>query len=367
MKIKSVDSFLLTVPYDTKGGYHFIAGRPSAGLTMLLVRMRTDDGAEGWGEAFGHAVAPATKTALDTIVAPIFIGRDPADIAGLMREAQHKLHIFGRSGPVMYALSGIDIALWDLAGKHAAKPVYELLGHAWREIMPVYASLLRCADPPSVARSCANALERGYRAIKLHEITVPAIQAAREAVGPDVPLMVDTNCPWTRTQAREMVKALKPFDLHWLEEPLWPPEDFAGLAELRRQGGVISAGENVSGPHEFAAMIAARAVDIGQPSVSKIGGITAIREILTHGATAGTRIVCHCGYLGAGFLATLHLTAGLPEGEWVERLSIDVADSPYGAWAEPENGHVRLPTGPGLGCDPDMALVKRYSIAGPTE
>src|ERR1044072_1225547 len=128
MKITAVESILLTVPYRTSGGLQAIAGRPSAGLNMLLVRLETDDGVTGWGEAFGHGVCPASKTAFDTLVAPMLLGRDPANIDALMLHLTQTLHLFGRSGAVMYALSGVDIALWDVAGKVAGKPLYTLIG-----------------------------------------------------------------------------------------------------------------------------------------------------------------------------------------------------------------------------------------------
>lgn len=362
MKITAIDSFLLTIPYRTSGGFHFIAGRPSAGLTMLLVRVRTDAGLEGWGEAFGHAVAPATKTVLDTMVAPFFLGRDPAGIAALMHEAQRKLHIFGRTGSVIYALSGVDIALWDIAGKAANLPLHRLLGGAGGQTLPAYASLLRCSGPAAVAESCAWSLEQGYRHIKLHEVEVAAVKAARETVGPDVGLMTDTNCPWSVGEALAMVERLRPFDLAWLEEPVWPPEDHAGLARVRQAGAVTSAGENVASLQEFRALFQAGAVDVVQPSVSKIGGVTEMRRVLALADAFGVRAVPHCGYLGAGFLATLHLTAAMAAPGLVERLGIEVEANPFGAWTTVRDGSVAVPDGPGLGCAPDMALVERYRV-----
>ena len=192
----------------------------------------------------------------------MLIGRDPSGIDALMHDLQQTLHLFGRSGAVMYALSGVDIALWDIAGKVAGKPLYKLLGGADRAL-PAYASLLRCSGPDAVAASCARALEQGYRQIKLHEITVPAVQAARDAIGPDVALMLDTNCPWSVEEALAMVAALRPFDLHWLEEPVWPPEDHAGLAKVRAAGAVIAAGENAAGLHRVSPRVRARRARCG--------------------------------------------------------------------------------------------------------
>ncbi|MGB9367894.1 MAG: mandelate racemase/muconate lactonizing enzyme family protein [Xanthobacteraceae bacterium] len=364
MKIIAAESILLTVPYRTSGGLQSIAGRPAAGLNILLLRIETDDGVTGWGEAFGHGVSPATKTAFDTLVAPMLIGRDPSNIDAMMRDLQQTLHLFGRSGPAMYALSGVDIALWDIAGKVAGEPLYQLLGGAARP-MPAYASLLRCSGRDAVARSCQDALAQGYRLIKLHEITVEAVKAARDAAGPNVALMLDTNCPWSVDETLRMVAALKSYDLYWLEEPVWPPEDHAGLAKVRAAGAVIAAGENAAGLIEFRRAFELGALDIAQPSVTKIGGISEIRRVITLANEFSVRVVPHCPYFGPGFIASLHLTAALPADTPVERLFVDLEASPMGDWVDPKNGETRVPQGPGLGADPDPALIARYRTHAP--
>jgi D-galactarolactone cycloisomerase len=359
MKITAAESILLTVPYRTSGGLQSIAGRPAAGLNILLLRLETDQGVTGWGEAFGHGVSPATKTAFDTLVAPMLIGRDPSNIDTLMHDLQQTLHLFGRSGAVMYALSGVDIALWDVAGKVAGKPLWQLFGGEARP-MPAYASLLRCSGPEAVAKSCRDALAQGYQHIKLHEITVEAVKAARDAVGPDVALMLDTNCPWSVDKALGMVRALGPYDLYWLEEPVWPPEDHAGLAKVRAAGAVIAAGENAAGLIEFRRAFELGALDIAQPSVTKIGGISEMRRIIALASESGVRVVPHCPYFGPGFIASLHITAALPADTPVERLAVDLEASPMGDWVDAKNGDMRVPQAPGLGADPDPALIARY-------
>ena len=364
MKIVAVESILLTVPYRTGDGLQSIAGRPSAGLNILAIRLETDQGITGWGEAFGHGVSPATKTAFDTLVAPMLIGRDPSGIDVLMRELQKALHLFGRSGAVMYALSGVDIALWDIAGKVAGKPLHALLGGQARPLQ-AYASLLRCSGPDAVARECARALDQGYRQIKLHEITVPAVEAARDAIGPDALLMMDTNCPWSVEESLAMVAELRPFDLHWLEEPVWPPEDHAGLAKVRAAGATIAAGENAAGLIEFRRAFELGALDIAQPSVTKIGGISEMLRIMALAKQHGVRVVPHCPYFGPGFIASLHLTTLLPADTPVERLFVDLAASPFGDWIDIKDGAMRVPQGAGLGADPDPALIARYRTHGP--
>lgn len=129
------------------------------------------------------------------------VGRNEDDIDALMDDLQRKLHIVGRTGPVVYAMSGLDIALWDIAGKKAGKPLSALLGGARRTQVPAYASLVRYADSTLVARNAGAAVERGFKAIKLHEIDAAHVEAARAAIGAEVALMLDTNCPWTVEEA----------------------------------------------------------------------------------------------------------------------------------------------------------------------
>jgi hypothetical protein len=236
MKITRVETMVLNLPMLIEGATPMLGGRARTSIDMLLVRIDTDGGVTGWGEAFGHRIFPATRAAIDTLLSPMCVGRDPGQILALNDDLQRVLHGVGRNGPTLYALSGIDIALWDIAGKVAGQPLYRLLGGSARADLPAYASLLRYGTAEAVAHYTAQALGRGYRHIKLHEITVPEVKAARDVAGPGVPIMVDTNCPWTVAQAIEMARRLAPLDLHWLEEPVWPPENLAGLAEVRARG-----------------------------------------------------------------------------------------------------------------------------------
>jgi L-alanine-DL-glutamate epimerase-like enolase superfamily enzyme len=162
-----------------------------------------------------------------------------------------------------------------------------------------------------------------------------------------------------------MVEALRPFDLHWLEEPVWPPEDHAGLAKVRAAGAVIAAGENAAGLIEFRRAFELGALDIAQPSVIKIGGISEMRRIIALAREYGVRVVPHCPYFGPGFIASLHLTAALPAGTPVERLAVDLEASPFGEWIDAKDGMLRVPQAPGLGADPDPALIARYRTHEP--
>ena len=309
MTIRSITPIALDLPFEVGGPKSQFAGRPRQ-MAMLLVRVETEDGIVGWGEAFGYAVWPATRVAIEKLVAPMAIGKNEDDITGVMDDLQRKLHIVGRTGPVVYGLSGLDIALWDIAGKKAGKSVSALLGGARRTHVPAYASLVRYGDAALVAKNAKAAVARGFRAIKLHEITVTEVKAAREAVGADIKIMMDTNCPWTVDEALAVAKQVKPYDLLWLEEPVYPPEDFKSLARVRREGGIaISAGENAMSPMDFRAMFEAGAVDYAQPSVTKIGGISEMMRIYKLAVEHGVTLVPHSPYFGPGLLASIHMAA----------------------------------------------------------
>lgn len=364
MAIRSITALPIALPFEVPGPRPLFAGKPRESVPTLLVRVETSDGIVGWGEAFSHAAWQPTATALTEVVAPLALGRDERRIEALALEFQKTLHLFGRSGPITYALSGLEIALWDIAGKAMGQPIHALLGGARRTTLPGYASLPRYTDPAAVARVAAAAVARGYRAVKLHEVGVEQVSESRKAVGPDVALMMDTNCPWTAEEAIEMAARVRPFDLFWLEEPVWPPEDHAGLARVRRGGGIrTAAGENAASPAECAALMAAGAVDFIQPSVTKIGGIAAWAQVARQAAAHGVATVPHSPYFGPGFVATLHLCATLESEAMVERMDFELPANPMGAAIVAQDGRFAVPQGPGLGVDPDPGIVARYRVA----
>ncbi len=246
MKITAIEPFHISVPYDFGNSAQNAAAVQWPKMETLFVKVTTDEGVIGWGEGFGLAACGITKVAVEKAVAPLALGRDPTDIDALMTEIAYRQRNCSRNGPVGFALSALDIALWDIAGKRAGKPLYRLLGGMETvERMPAYASLLRYGNADLVRHNSAKALARGYKDVKLHEIGVAEIAAAREAIGADIALTVDASCAWTVPQAIEMAKKLLPHGLKWLEEPLWPPEDYAGMVRLKSEGGIATAaGEN---------------------------------------------------------------------------------------------------------------------------
>jgi L-alanine-DL-glutamate epimerase-like enolase superfamily enzyme len=364
MKITKVETIVVNMPMVIEGDVvPQQGGHPRTSMDTLLVRVDTDAGVSGWGEGFGHRIWTATRAALDSFIGPLCIGRDPTAINALVDELQRGLAGVGRNGPAMYALSAIDIALWDIAGKLAGLPLYRLLGGSPRQALPAYASLLRYGEPAAVARHTERALKRGYRHIKLHEITVAPIAAARQAAGADVPIMVDCNCPWTVGEAIEMAQRLRPFALKWLEEPVWPPEDHAGLARVQAQGGIpTAAGENAMLP-ELKGLLEHGAITYAQPSVTKVGGVTQMRKVMALAEAHGVEVVPHSAYFGPGLIASIHCIAAMPRGGLVERYDADFAENPLREAILPDgNGCLAVPQGPGLGIEPDPAVVAKLRV-----
>ena len=363
MIISKIDTIPLAIPFDT--------GAPKADflkadwnkLNVLLVRVETDDGLVGFGEAFSYNCMGAVKAAVDEMVAPVVLGKSAANIAGLMHDLHHAMHLFGRYGITMFAISGLDIALWDLAGKAAGLPLHRLLGGKVRDSIPAYASLFRYGVPEVVADNCAKAKAQGYEYVKLHETREPEVAIARETLGDTIPLMIDTNCPWTPVQALANALVLKPYGIHWLEEPIFPPEDFGALARLQADSGVrIAAGENACTAYEFDKMFEAGAVSFAQPSVTKVGGVSEMMKIATLAAARGVSFMPHSPYFGPGFMATLQIAAAHPTETLVERFFMDLDGSLFGDWLNPVNGAFAVPDGPGLGMDPDPDVVREFAV-----
>ena len=359
MKISAVTTHVVSVPFTSGGPPSSFAGRPWTKLDILLVRIDTSDGITGWGEAFGHAATPSTRAALESVIVPLLIGRDTRDVPAIMREMKHKLHLLGRSGPYMYALSGVDIALWDIAGKRAGKPLHQLLASSAAEQLDGYASLVWYGDLELVERNTSAAVAAGFGHIKLHEVTKESVSVATAAADGGK-IMLDTNCPWLVDEAVGMARALKD-SLFWLEEPVWPPEDYESLARVRAEGTPIAAGENAAGFFDFKRMFELEAVDIAQPSITKIGGVTEMLRIVELAEAHDVQITPHSPYFGPGFLATLHLSAVMKKRPLIEMLWIDMESNPFDPWVRPQGGRFSVPQGPGLGCDPDMETLKRYS------
>lgn len=341
--------------------------------TIVLVEVVEASGAGGWGESWVNFPPWAWRERVATLeegLRPLLLGADPADREGLWRRIHDALipmaRQWGAIGPVMQAISGVDIALWDLAGRLVGRPVSALLGGPSGVRLPCYASGL---GPGGAVEKAERAVAAGFSALKLKigfdwEADRRNIAEVRKCVGPDIALMVDANQAWTVEETLERGRFLADHDLRWLEEPV-PSADEHELARVRGKIPVaVAAGENLYGRRGFSRVLEAHALDIAQPDVCKTGGISEMLAICGLVSEHGLGWAPHY-YGGAlGMAATLQCFAAFPGGLSVEW---DWNESPLRDLLLREafdvsGGTVALPTGPGLGVELDPAAFERWRV-----
>ncbi len=327
-------------------------------IELVLIRIETADGLIGWGEGFGHKACATTKRAFDTLVAPLIITRTSAPIVENSAYLRRALYTYGLDGPIGFALSGLDIALWDLAGQRAGKPVYQLLNPALSSAhVPAYASLLRYGDADKVGEAVADAVRRGHRAVKLHEATLDTVIAARNAAGSDIELSLDVNCRWTVEESIANAKAMESQHFAWIEEPCWPPTAEA-LGEVAAASTTpIAAGENAGSLAELERLGRA-GLGYLQPSAAKLGGLSGLLAARDLAQRAGVRIATHSAYFGPALAATAHFNAAI--GDACEWYDCRLEASPGGLL--PRDGQLALSAAPGLGLNITTELISQYRI-----
>ncbi len=368
MRITNVRAHHIRIPYDA-GVASFKQGAAAiSALEIVMVEVSTDAGLTGWGDAFAYVCPRTSHAAIEEMIAPQAQGQEVPEATGIpafMEQIQRNLHLFGRYGITMFAISALDIAMWDLAAKAEGVPLHRLIGRIKRTRIPAYASLLRIGNPDLIARECETAVGLGYKAIKLHETTTPAVFAARQAIGRDIPLMVDMNCPLTGEEAIAFAHACRDAAPLFLEEPVWPPEDFATLAEVRSKGGLnVAAGENACTVHQFRQMMKAGAVSHAQPSVIKVGGISEYLGVVAVADELGVKLAPHSPYFGPGLLATLQLLALRDDGSFVEMFHMKRAGCLWGGRVDVDgHGDVEVPQGPGIGYEPDRDVMEKFRVS----
>ena len=359
--IRNIETIRLDIPFGDRYAGPRVKPRGWVQCDCLLVKVETDDGITGWGEAFAYACASATRAAVHDMFRPRLIGQECDDIAALSREMQRQLHIQGRYGITLFAWGGIEMALWDIAAKRKGQSLAALLGGRKRASVPAYASLVRYGGATEVETVATLARSEGYADVKLHEIALAPIAAGRRAVGGEIRLTTDVNCNWDAAQCAELLPKMKDLGLFWVEEPVWPPEDFKTLGELERRYGVpLAAGENCCTAFQFEGLIPE--LTFVQPSVTKVGGILEFLKAADAIKRGGKRLMPHSPYFGPGWWATLQLAAFLPEIEMIEFLYIESE-----AWIGrdiplPRTGSIAIPDAPGLGFTPDPEVLRRYAV-----
>ncbi|MBI9094036.1 MAG: mandelate racemase/muconate lactonizing enzyme family protein [Sphaerochaeta sp.] len=348
--------------------------------TIMILEIITDDGLSGWGEAFGNAFI--NQAVVEHAYKSQLIGQNVFDTEKIWDQLYNSLRDNGQKGSSIEALSAVDIALWDLKGKYTHLPVYTLMGGARRkQIIPYATGLYHTSlnqDPNALVAEAVSYVQSGFRALKMKigfgvENDIKMVSAVREAIGPEIDLMVDPNHAYNACSAIKMAKGIEPYNILWIEEPV-PPEDIQGYLEVKSATSIsISGGEAEFTAYGFKNLIDARAIDILQPDCCITGGLTAFNRIVTLAKIANIQCYPHVWGSGIAVAAGLHASFSMPD--FPEAL---VASKVYFELDRTENifrekinknplvirdGYIDLPQSTeGLGIEIDRDLIKKYQI-----
>ena len=341
---------------------------------LLLVEAEAEDGRRGWGEVwcnFPSVGAEHRARLVESVLAPLLLAHADCTPHRAFRRLTQETEVLAiqaaEPGPIAQAIAGVDIALWDLAARHAGQPLWKLLGGASPSV-PVYASGL---NPDAPERLALRRRAEGFTAFKLKvgfgaERDLANLAAMREALGTEATLMVDANQGWTVEEARAMAPRLKPFDLRWLEEPVRADTPYEAWKVLADASPVpLAAGENLAGDGAFDEALAARVFRVVQPDMAKWGGFSGCFPVARRILASGARYCPHFLGGGVGLLASAHLLAAVG-GDGL--LEVDANENPLreataGAAARVAAGAVDLGDAPGLGVEPDLAALA--ALCGP--
>jgi D-galactarolactone cycloisomerase len=349
--------------------------------TALLVRVVTDDGYVGWGEAYGQPWV--VRSVITSVFKPILLGQDALATERLWEAMYSTTRDHGQKGVVLGAISAIDIALWDIKGKVTGSPVYRLLGGGFRDALTPYATglyLKRGQTLDSLADEARRYVDEGFTAMKMKvgfgiEEDVRRVRAVREAIGPRTQLMVDANHAYPAFLAIKLGRAIQACDVFWFEEPV-PPEDLDGYLQVKGALEIpIAGGEAEFTRFGFRELLSRRAVDIVQPDLCQAGGLTEGKKIAAMAEAWFIPCFPHVWGTAVGLAAGLHFAASLPDcpaslnatGPLLEfdRTAHPLRDRVVKQPIRMGDGVVRVPQSPGLGIEIDEAALEQYKGAQP--
>ena len=333
-----------------------------------LVKVETDEGIVGFGEGQAPIGPEVTAMVIDKVLRPILIGRDPTQIGVLRHEMYEAMNIRGHyTGFMVNGISAVDSALWDIKGKKLGAPVVDLLGGAFRDRVPVYVSGIRGRTIEEQAATAQGHVKQGFRALKMFlgfniEEDLEHIRAVREAVGPDVQLMVDTLWGYDVPTAIQFGRHLERHRIAWFETPT-SPEDLEGHAEIARTLEIpVAAGETELTSYQFLRWFQARALDIAQPDVGRCG-ITETKRIADLAELFNIPVALHAGIcLAPSIAASIHVAAATPKLLFQEYqpVMLEVSNRFLKHPMVCEEGHFHLPEGPGLGIEINEEALAQY-------
>ena len=367
---------------------HYMPDRPT-----LLVQVHTDEGIVGLGEAAAYGgFLESTEAIITGELRRTIVGEDPFRVEKLWQMMATRAHQRGRRGMLMMAISGVDIALWDIIGQATRTPLYRLLG-GYRDTLQVYASAgfyARDKDIHALEEEVGGYAERGFGCIKMKvgrqpeallnplrempaadyatvtfEEDVARVRAVRKAIGSNVKLAIDANNAWTPSLALTFMREVEDLDIYWLEEPV-ATEDLDGSAMVAHQLAVpVSGYETETGLPGFRELITRHAVDIVQPDVIWSGGITECRKIAALAQAYSLPVIPHVFSSAVSTIANMHFIASISNGSWLEwdqnpnALRSDLFEE---SLTLDKRGCVRLPERPGLGVKLNQETVNRYRV-----
>lgn len=384
MIIRDIDAVWLQCPIPVEKQHVSDFGRLTS-FDMTLVTITTEEGLQGFGEAkaaVGSAGVCASLVAcIRNELRPLLIGQDARHIHKLWEMMYNGVRdhyalsrgrtfpVLGRRGLTISAISGVDMALWDLLGKHLNTPVVQLLGGACRERMPAYASG-GWADAGQIGAQVTGYTSRGFRGVKMRvgvmdgtvANSVARVQAARDALGPEIDLMVDAHGTFSVPEAKRFCREVEACNLRWFEEPV-NSDNYAGCAEVRAGTDIpIAVGESEFTRFDFREIVQHRAADVFQPDLAICGGISEGRRIAALAESHQIELAPHCWGSAFSFMAGVSLAFASPAGIVIEfsvggnPMLYDLVEEPIRA----EQGEIAAPTRPGLGVTPRPDFVQEF-------
>ena len=380
MKIKDIKVYAIQTPLEVP--FYFSQGWVHV-RSAVIVEVISESGESGFGECLCHGMQPPqmAEAIIKNCFIPRVLGRSIFDTEVLWEELYNISRPFGQQGIIVNALSGIDIALWDLKGKVLKQSIANLIGGSYRTSVQAYATGFYRVEnkkyPEESVLEAQRHLEKGFLAMKLKagfgvKEDIEYIKTLRQRVGFDVKLMVDFNCAYNQTNARKIIKELENEKIEWFEE-LLVPEDISGYKSLRNlSSSAISAGENIFGKRNFIEWMYQGALDIYQPDLCSCGGFTEYKKILALAQATNSTIIPHVWGSGIGLAASLQLMTAISPNPLVFNsqgplLEYDQSDHPFRSdlinnSIIMEQGIVNIPTGPGLGIDINRDVLEKYKI-----
>ena len=365
MKIAKVEA----LPLSAKMKPLRIATTTFTECRALLVRITTDDGLVGIGEGLVRTAPRATKYIVEDTLAPCILGKDPMDLAGLWWEMFSTMRTRGHTkGHFVEALSGVDMALWDIVGQALNLPVYRALHGYGRKVLSAYGSSIFMGGVKEMEAQAARFLDLGYDTIKIKigmgpDVDEEAVRAIRSTVGKNVKLMVDANSVYDAPTAVQLGRRLEKYDLEWFEEPV-PPYDHRGYREVKKGQGIpIAAGEGEFTLYGFRDLLATGAVDVVQPDAGRVGGFTEGMRIAALIQAENLKFAPHTGMCSAvNIVAGMHYAAAAPGFYRFEFMELDhpLIDIFKEGMPRPKAGKIELPDKPGLGIELDMGKIEKW-------